>query len=55
MGPNLIYWCHYKKEKIGHRDRHALKEELHMNMKAEIWVMHLQAKELQGLPAATRH
>ena len=48
----------YKKGKFGHRDRGTegrLCEEAqgkcHVNEKAEIWMMHLQAKECQSLPA----
>lgn len=49
---NQYDWCPYKRKKFGHKDRYTTTEEKHhVEMKAEIEVMHLQAKDCQILLA----
>lgn len=50
MDFNPIYLCPYRKGKFGHGDRHK-QGELHVKMKAEVGMVHLQGKEHQRLPA----
>ena len=45
VGHNPL-WCPYRKRKSGHRYR-STQGEGHLKMKAEIWVNHLQAKNVK--------
>ena len=59
MDPKSNDQCSCKRKKVGnedlrHRDTEEMqREEGHVRMQAEIWVMQPEAKEHQGLPTAT--
>lgn len=49
VGPDPIWWCPYKKGRLGCGHTHT-EDEDHEKMKSEIGIMCLQAKEPQSLP-----